>query len=363
MKSDECTIIQSEEFHSFLSDHCDLTSILTLQIQPAFCHRRRFMMMKRILVNVNFEEKYRERLNQTAAEFSADCQLEYRTGWLKEEDFRGLHAIVGCPDPAMLKYADALEWLQLTSAGADRYCPEGVLPHGCLLTNASGAYGLSVSDHMLAMTFDLMRNFPKYSRQQFQHVWDRGGKVQTTEGATVVLMGVGDIGSIYGRKMKALGAYIIGARRTIHEKPDWMDEQITMEDLDKVLPRADFVAMSLPGGRATEHIIDSRRLALMKPTAFIINVGRGNAIDPAALKEALKKHTIGGAGLDVTEPEPLPADDEFWDLPNCLITPHAAGWFYLDKTVERIVDIVCRNLENYMTGRELTHKVNLKYGY
>ncbi|MEE0956308.1 MAG: D-2-hydroxyacid dehydrogenase [Eubacterium sp.] len=318
--------------------------------------------MKKILVTIDFEQKYRDTLNHCVQQFP-DLRLSYKSDGLSPEDLKGVNAIIGCPGTKLLQEADSLEWLQLTSAGADKYCAPGILPQGCVLTNASGAYGLSVSDHMLAMTFSLMRNFPFYSRQQGEHDWKRGRKVQTTEGAVVVLLGVGDIGSIYGRKMKALGAYTIGVRRTIHEKPEWLDEQITMEELDKVLPRADFVAMSLPGGKATEHIIDERRLGLMKDTAYIINVGRGNAIDPAALKKALREGTIGGAGLDVTEPEPLPADDELWSLPNCLITPHVAGWFFLDKTVERIIEIVCQNLDHYMNGKELNHKVNIKYGY
>lgn len=318
--------------------------------------------MKKILVLIDFEQKYRDLLDECARQFP-DLQLEYKTDGLAANDLKGVNAIIGCPDPGLLRQADCLDWLQLTSAGADRYCAPGIMPEGCVLTNSSGAYGLSVSDHMLAMTFSLMRNFPLYSHRQVKHDWEHAGKVQTTEGSTVLLLGVGDIGSIYGRKMKALGAYTIGVRRTMHEKPDWLDEQVTMEDLDRVLPRADFVAMSLPGGKATEHIMDERRLALMKNTAFLINVGRGNAIDPTALKKALVSHSIGGAGLDVTEPEPLPADDELWDMPNCLITPHAAGWFYLDKTVERIIDIACQNLNLYMTRQELTHKVNMKYGY
>ena len=128
-----------------------------------------------------------------------------------------------------------------------------------------------------------------------------------TDGSAV--LGLGDIGGDYARKVHALGAHVIGVRRTNRNKPDYLDEQHTMDDLDTLLGRADIVAMVLPGGSTTNHIMDERRLRLMKKGAYLINVGRGNAIDPAALKAVLKDGHLGGCGLDVTEPEPLPPEE------------------------------------------------------
>ena len=163
--------------------------------------------------------------------------------------------------------------------------------------------------------------------------------------------------------MKALGAYTIGVRRTSHEKPEYLDEQYTLEELDGLLGRADIVAMVLPGGAATNHLMDERRLGLMKKGAYLINVGRGNAIDPEALLKVLKEGKLGGCGLDVTEPEPLPADSPLWDLENLVITPHVAGNFFLPETFERIVRIAGENLAAWANGTEFRNVVDFSTGY
>ena len=121
--------------------------------------------------------------------------------------------------------------------------------------------------------------------------------------------------------------------------------------------------MVLPGGKATEHIIDDSAFALMKEGACILNVGRGNAIDPDALMRALDSGKIRGAALDVTEPEPLPADHPLWDYRNVLITPHSAGWWQLDETLNRVVKICGENLKAFSEGNPLTHVVNRELGY
>ena len=136
-----------------------------------------------------------------------------------------------------------------------------------------------------------------------------------------------------------------------------------MDDLDMLLGRADIVAMVLPGGSATNHIMDERRLRLMKKGAYLINVGRGNAIDPAALKVVLKDGHLGGCGLDVTEPEPLPPEDELWAMDNVVITPHVAGNFFLAETFERIVRIAGENLKAWASGEELKNVVDFSTGY
>lgn len=283
--------------------------------------------------------------------------------------------IIGNAAPEIIREANAiavaqnsgrarLRWLQLNSAGADNYLASGILDPETILTNSAGAYGLSVSEHMLAVTFTLIRRFDQYARQQVRHEWKWAGKVTSVEGSTVLVLGLGDIGSRYAKMMHALGADVIGVRRTAHaDKPDYLLEQHAISDLDELLPRADIVAMILPGGSATEHIMDERRLRLMKKGAYLINDGRGNAIDPVALKKVLKEGYLGGVGLDVTEPEPLPADDELWDMDRVVITPHIAGQFLLPKTFENVVKIAGENLYAFVNGEPLRHVVNRKAGY
>ena len=130
-----------------------------------------------------------------------------------------------------------------------------------------------------------------------------------------------------------------------------------------MIGKADIVAMVLPGVKDTENIMNSERLNKMKRGAFLINVGRGNAVDHEALKVALKNGQIAGAGLDVTEPEPLPADDELWNLNNVIITPHIAGHLFLDEARDCIVEIIGKNLNNWLNDKPLINVVNRQLGY
>ena len=317
-------------------------------------------MQKEVLVTLPLKEEHK-RLFQDAVN-GTELVLTYKTGLgVTPEDLARVNAVIGNLPPARLRGNEQLEWVQLNSAGAAEYAD--VLPGLCVLTNAAGAYGPSVSEHMLALTFALIRRLGQYGRNQMQHTWKAMGQIISVEGATVAVLGLGDIGSSYARKVKALGAYVIGFRRTLREKPDYLDEQYTLDSLEEILPRADILAMVLPGLAETEHIINAERLALMKEGAYLINVGRGNAVEAAALKEAVRSGRLGGAALDVTEPEPLPAGDELWDFDNVIITPHVAGQFFLQETFERIVRISAENLASYARGRELAHVVDRKLGY
>ena len=303
-------------------------------------------------------------LNQCAVSGSRKLELVYRAPEeMKQEDLDQAVATINFFPPSLLSRIQHLEWVQLASAGADLFSARGVLPESCVLTNASGAFSLSVGEHMIAQTFALARNFPSYSWDQEAHVWGSLRPVLAIEGSTVLVLGLGDIGSFYARKMKALGAYVIGVRRHEGPCPDCADEVTVTDRLSEYLPKADIVAMVLPGGKATEHLMDDRAFSLMKEGAVILNVGRGSAIDPDALMRALDGGRLRGAALDVTEPEPLPKDHPLWDYRNVLITPHSAGWWQLDETLNRVVRICGENLKAFSEGRALTHVVNRELGY
>lgn len=320
--------------------------------------------MKKILVTIPAEDLHKAFFAAQVSGGEEEYGFVYRPAdELTAEDVRDASIIVGSVDTALLAEAEKLEWLQLSWAGADPYVKPGVLRQEVQLTNASGAYGLSVSEHMVAVTFALVRHLQKYARNQHARLWQPGEAIISVEGAKVLVLGLGDIGGSYAKKMKALGAYVIGVRRTAGEKPDFVDEIHTIEELDDLLGLADIVAMVLPGGKATEHIMDERRLRLMKPGAYLVNDGRGNAIDPAGLKRVLADGHLGGVALDVTEPEPLPADDPLWDDERVIITPHISGQFLLRETFERVVRICGENLYRYTHGMPLEHVVNRRTGY
>ena len=311
--------------------------------------------MKNVIVTIPVNDRHRAQL-ESALEGGFECELVYTTPEdVTDEQLAGAHAIMGVIFGNQLKKARRLEWLQSNRAGVDEFLKPGVLPDDAILTSASGAYSLAVGEHMVAMTFALVRRFPEYARRQQAYEWGSVGSIAAVEGATILVLGVGDIGGSYARKMHALGATVLGVRRTMRATcEDYLAEQHTLADLDSLLPRADVVAMVLPDVPETEHVIDERRLRLMKPGAFLLNVGRGNAIDAAALKKVLAEGLLGGVALDVTEPEPLPADDELWDDPCVLITPHCAGYYFLAETTNRIVNIAAANLFAWTHGQEMT---------
>ena len=280
-----------------------------------------------------------------------------------EELLAKAHIIAGHPAPDRLALAKNLEWFQCDFAGVDRYVAPGVLPQEVLLTNAKGAYGLAIAEHMLAGTFALLKRLDTYHSNQVEHLWRDEGPVTSMEDARVLLVGVGDIGGCYGRKAKALGSYVVGVRLHDAPKPQWMDEQYTIDHLDRELALADIVAMSLPGTPLTNGMMDLARISKMKPTALLVNGGRGTTVVTDHLNTALRQGLIRGAFLDVMDPEPLPADHPLWDAPGALLTPHIAGFYHLPQTVRSINEIFIYNLQAYVQGSPLKNVIDRKQGY
>ena len=302
---------------------------------------------KKVLVTIPVSAEQKGWLVEKGA---GRCDLTFLPGAEVSADLLAdQDALIGNLSPDRLKNT-GLQWVQLNSAGADAYTSEGILPRDCILTTAVGAYGLAVSEHMIALTFAMVRRLGQYARGQMRHSWAPLGQISSVEGSTVLILGLGDIGASYARKMKALGARTIGLRRRNTDCPEWLDVQDTIDRLDEYLPQADIVAMVLPGGKATYHLMDENRIRLMKKGSYLLNVGRGTAIDPAALEKALSQGHLACAALDVTEPEPLPADSLLWDMDNLILTPHIAGGFYLPETVNRIIRIAADNLEAWLNN-------------
>ena len=273
------------------------------------------------------------------------------------EDYAAADVILGCPAEEKLAAARRLKWLQMWSAGADRYLAPGVLPHPVALTTAVGAYGPAVSEHMLAMLLALYKRLPEYDRQRQGRLWADAGPARSLIGQTVLVGGTGDIGVHFARLCRALGAAeIVGLHRS-GEPVAGFDEAFPLSAIDSLLPRADVVALALPQAPETVHIMDRRRLFLMKEGAILLNGGRGSAIDPEGLNQVLNAGRLWGAALDVTEPEPLPADSPLWDQPDLLLTPHVAGGLHLEGTRERIVAIALENLKRYLAGEPLKNRM------
>ncbi len=314
-----------------------------------------------VLVTLPISEEQKGRLVEAASDKTFVFE---NAADITEKDLEGAEIILGNIKKASdLAYCRHLRWVHLSNAGVDDYLKPGILPDGVDLANGTGAYGPAISEYMVGTTFMLYKKLDHYMRDQVDHTWHQDGQVRLVQGSTVLVLGLGDIGSSYAMKMKALGCHVIGVKRRPSEKPEWLDELYTEEMTDALLERADIVAMSLPGTKETYHFLNARRIGMMKQDAIVINVGRGVCIDTEALTEALYEKRIGGAALDVIEGEPLRADHPIWDAPRAVITPHISGRTMQPDTLDRLVSMFAENLKKDKNGEPLSYLVDLQTGY
>ena len=316
--------------------------------------------MKKILICLPTDnEKYAPKMNKAAQGHEIRHVLPAN---LTQEDVDWAQIIIG-NIPVKFLHGQEIEFMQLTSAGADAYVKEGVLNRNTVLSCSTGAYSQTVAEHAIAVTLMLLKNLHLYRDDQNEAFWTDEGTTRTIDGATVLVMGMGDIGRYYARMAKALGAYVIGCKRTAGDKPEYVDELYTTDKFDEVVPRADIVFSILPGTAATEYFYTLDRFKLMKNSAIFINCGRGNAVSADVLYEVLTGGIIEAAGVDVFEQEPLPADSKLWGLKNLVITPHASGFFHLPATIGRVTDICAYNLEAFLNNKDIRNVVDYETGY
>ena len=276
------------------------------------------------------------------------------------EDIRDAEVILGNLPLKLVEQCPNLKWLQLDSAGANTYSS---LNENVILTNASGAYGTAISEHMIGCALMVMKNLARYLDIQREHEFVNLGSVNTVTASKVLSVGMGDIGSNFARKMNALGAEVYGVRRGVHETPEYCKAMYTMENMDEIIGECDIVALSLPETEETVHLFDEARLRKMKKGAILINVGRGTAVVTEDLLKIMKEGHLSGACLDVTDPEPLPKNHPLWNTENVYITPHISGRFNAAVTYDFVLNIFKTNLLHYLNGEPLEHVVNKKLGY
>ena len=252
----------------------------------------------------------------------------------------------------LARHAPRLRWVQLPTMGYDPVELHGV-PHGVAVTSAGDAYAPTVAEHAVAMLLALVRRVPEAVRNAAERRWDQSNatRIGTLHGATVAVVGFGNIGREIAVRLRGFGARVIGVTRSGRADP-LADEAAPSDQLLDVLARSDAAVLAVPLNAHTRHLFGARALAALRPHAIVVNIARGGVIDHAALRDALADGRLGGAGLDVTEPEPLPADDPLWTMPNVLITPHVAGYGG-DVAPRRILALFERNLANFTAGREL----------
>jgi phosphoglycerate dehydrogenase-like enzyme len=322
--------------------------------------------MKKVLVMVPCRENHKKMLEEAGqgqCEFSFVSEEE--SDAVKQAAVEQANIIIGEPRKRYLQNVPDLEWVQMTWAGTDVYTQKPGFPRRVKLTNMTGAFGGVIAEYAFSGILALYRHLPTYGKQQRQHLWQEAAPERTIEGKRALILGAGDIGENMARRLKAFGAYVVGTRRVVRQKPDCFDEMVTLDALDEQLPQADIVMGCLPNTPATTGLFDRERLLRMKKDAVLVNVGRGSLIVTDDLAAVMAQGHLYGAVIDVTEPEPLPEDHPLWDLENVILTPHMAGPSFngCAETDDKIYAICCENLKRYLAGQPLRNEVNWETGY
>ena len=317
--------------------------------------------MKKVLVTVPVTEDDIQRFYKTAPDWEFEFIDADRYDILPE-NVRDKNIILGDIPRSVVRCAEKLEWLQLNSAGTDGFC-DGALPAGCILTNASGTYGLAISEHIIGMLLAIYKHLYIYYDHQKDGKWQKEGDVLSINGSNVLILGFGDIGQKSARLFSAFGANVRAVRRTKSTAPEYIEGLYLPEDVDDLLPWADTVLLSMPGTEATRHYLDRRRISLLKKDCVVLNVGRGILIDTEALMDALDREDILAAGLDVTDPEPIPEGHRLFRTRGLYFTPHVSGHYSLPKTLELIKKLFIRNISYYRNGLPMESLVDMETGY
>ena len=274
--------------------------------------------------------------------------------------------ILGICSPQLIKVAESLRWLQHFGTGVDRclLSPEAQQAD-FILTNAQHTAGPPIAEHVIAMLMMLTRNLQYFHHLQREQTWQRPPDTPSPMieigGKTMLVAGLGGIGTEVARRAAALGMRVIATRRSGREGPDFVDYVGLPDELPELAAQADVIVNALPLTRETTGIFGREFFAALKQGAYFISIGRGKSTDTAELIAALKSGRLAGAGLDVTDPEPLTKGHELWTLPNVIITPHIS--YMTDRGFERNRLVITENLRRYINGERMLNVVDINRGY
>ena len=295
-------------------------------------------------ITAEYKEQFARALPEAAFTFARFTDLD-------AQQLAGFDLVVGNPGEETLSQLTGMKLLQLNSSGvAEHYLAHGRQHPELVLCSASGAYGQGISEHMVAALLTLMKRLHLYRDAMKEGAWQSLGSVRSPRGLRVLVVGAGSIGTAFARLMQGLGSHTTGLRRRPGGDREGFDELYTIDQLEAQLPQADVVAMALPETPDTINLMDGGKFRLMKEGSYLLNVGRGSAVNQEALLEALRSGRLAGASIDVTTPEPLPADHPLWQEPNLLLTPHISGYYHLKATHDQVVAIACHNLATWPQG-------------
>lgn len=278
-----------------------------------------------------------------------------------------VQAVIGFCDESVLEPAGQLHWVQTYWAGVEGCVGQPSLKRpGLVLTNGQRLSSPAIADYAIATMLALMRDFGPYHRQQLEGSWKpqprpQAARFDEIEGGTLLVVGLGGIGSQVARRAHGLGMRVIATRGSRREGPEYVDYVGLADEALELAKQADVVVNATPLTEQTRGMFNRDFFAAMKPTAYFISVGRGGSTVTDDLVAALKKGDIAGAGLDVTDPEPLPPEHPLWQMPQVLITPHISA--RTSASMGRVMALVAENLRRYVAGEPLLSVVDIERGY
>lgn len=263
--------------------------------------------------------------------------------------------------PEIIERCTHLKWIQVISAGLELMPFDAIRKRDLLVTNARGIHIKPMAEHALGVILMFSRRLLEIYQNQLHRTWDRSVRIEELGGQTLGVIGAGAIGSEIANRAQAFGMHTLGVATRKREQAHF-DEMFDNSGLDEVLRRSDYLVVITPLTAETNGMIGAREIALLKPTAVLINIGRGQVVDEAALLTALQERKIRGAALDVFVEEPLPVDHPFWGLDNCIVTPHVSS--RSPKYMERAQEIFQQNLQIYLQGTgEMINVIDPAKGY
>jgi phosphoglycerate dehydrogenase-like enzyme len=277
-------------------------------------------------------------------------------------ELKDADGVIGAISPEILRAAPKLRWVQIGSAGAERALFPELKSSQVTLTNCRIVQGPEIADHAFALLLALTRQLPMAMRKQQAQDWNtRDYRPVELQGKTALVIGVGGIGTQIAVRAHAFGMRVVGVDPRDLPYMPFLEKTVRPDRLDEVISDADVVFVAAPATSETYHMINGKRLQAMKKGAYFVAVSRGSLYDNAALADALSSGRLAGAGLDVTEVEPLPKDHPFWKLENVVLTPHVAG--RSDGESGRYLNLFKENLRRFAAGEPLLHVVDKQKGY
>ncbi len=272
--------------------------------------------------------------------------------------------IIYGPDPPknVIARAPKLKWIQTTDAGVDDFLDSDIIGSSVIVTNTSGITAISIGECVLEMMLMFVKKMPLCFQLKQERQW-KTFSLTVLHSKTVGIVGLGSIGRQVARLSKVFGMRVLATRRSTRSatRTRNVDILFSQDQLPQLLSDSDFVVLALPLTPETNNLIGEEELLTMKPTAYLINIGRGNIVDETALTRALEENWIAGAGLDVFVTEPLPVESRLWELPNVVFSPHVAG--EIEDYDLQATRLFADNLRRYLSGKRLRNVVDKKRGY